>query len=62
MPNRSTRRLTTLSVHYCKPLSRYEIAMETNDGLEYVGLIKADSMRSLIEFIARKIEIFEQPS
>jgi hypothetical protein len=36
--------------------------METNDGLEYVGLIKADSMRSLIEFIARKIEIFEQPS
>lgn len=60
MSKRSTRRVTTLSVHYCKPLDCYKIAIETNDGLTYLIRYKTDSMRSLIEFIARKIKIFER--
>jgi hypothetical protein len=53
------RRVITLSVHYVKPLDRYEISIETNDGLIYIRLYKTDSMRSLSNFIARAIEFLE---
>ena len=55
MPNRSTRRVTTLSVHYCKPLACYEIAIEANDGTTYLGRHYGTSLRDFINFIARKI-------
>lgn len=62
MPNRSTRRVTTLSVHYCKPLSCYEIAIEANDGTTYLGRHYGTSLRDFIIFIARKINEIERPS
>lgn len=60
MPNRSTRRVTTLSVHYCKPLACYEIAIEANDGTTYVGRNYSASLRDFISFIARKINEIER--
>jgi hypothetical protein len=59
MPIRSARRVTTLSVHYCKPLACYEIAIEANDGTTYLGRHYGTSLRDFISFIARKINEIE---
>lgn len=59
MPNRSARRVTTLSVHYCKPLECYEIAIETNDGTTYLGRHYGTSLRDFIIFITEKIKELE---
>ncbi len=59
MPNRSTRRVTTLSVHYCKPLECYEIAIETNNGTTYLDRLYGASLRDFITFIAEKIKELE---
>ena len=59
MPIRSTRRVTTLSVHYCKQLSCYEVAIEANDGTTYLGRHYGASLRDFINFIARKINEIE---
>lgn len=59
MPIRSVRRVTTLSVHYCKPLECYEIAIEANDGTTYLGRHYGTSLRGFINFIARKINEIE---
>lgn len=55
MPNLSARRVTTLSVRYCKHLACYEIAIEANDGTTYLGRHYGTSLRDFIKFIARKI-------
>jgi hypothetical protein len=60
MPNRSTRRVTTLSVHYCKPLACYEIAIEANDGTTYLGRHYVESLRDLIYIIAEEIKELER--
>lgn len=59
MPIRSVRRVTTLSVRYCKPLACYEIAIEANDGTAYLGRHYGTSLRDFIIFIARKINEIE---
>ena len=59
MPIRSTRQVTTLSVHYCKPLACYEIAIEANDGTTYLGRHYGTSLRDFIIFIAQKINELE---
>lgn len=59
MPNRSTRRVTTLSVHYCNPLKCYEIAIEANDGTTYLGRHYSKSLRDLICIIAEEINELE---
>lgn len=59
MCNQSTKRVTTLSVHYCKPLQCYEIAIEANDGTTYLGRHYAKSLRDFSAFIARKINEIE---
>ena len=59
MPVCSTRRVTTLSVHYCKPLACYEIAIEANDGTTYLGRRYEASLRDFIIFIAQKINELE---
>lgn len=53
------RRVTTLSVRYCKPLSCYEIAIEANDGTTYLCRHYGTSLRDFINFIARKINEIE---
>ena len=55
MYTRDVRRVTTLSVRYCKPLACYEIAIEANDGTTYLGRHYGKSLRDFINFIARKI-------
>ncbi len=59
MPSRSTRRVTTLSVRYCKQLSCYEIAIEANDGTSYVDRHYGTSLHDFIDFIERKINEIE---
>lgn len=60
MPIRSVRRVTTLSVHYCKPLECYEIAIEANDGTTYLGRHYAKSLCDLIYIIAEEIKELER--
>ena len=60
MPDRPTRRVTTLSVHYCEPLECYEIAIEANDGTAYLGRHYGKSLRDFINFIAEEIEELER--
>lgn len=62
MPNRSTSRVTTLSVHYCKPLACYQISIEADNGVAYLGRHYAESLRDLIYIIAEEIKELEQPS
>lgn len=53
------RRVTTLSVRYCKPLACYEIAIEANDGTTYLDRHYGTSLRDFIIFIARMINEIE---
>lgn len=59
MPNRSTRRITTLSVRYCKLLDCYQIAIEADNGTTYLGRHYGTSLRDFIIFIARKVNELE---
>lgn len=60
MPNRSARRVITLSVHYCNPLKCYEVAIEANDGTTYLGRHYVESLRDLIYVIAEEIKELER--
>ena len=53
-------RVTTLSVHYCKPLACYKIAIEANDGTTYLGRHYVESLRDLIYIIAEEIKELEK--
>lgn len=59
MTNQYTRRVNTLSVHYCKPLACYEIAIEANDGTTYLGRHYGTALRDFINFIVHKVNEIE---
>ena len=59
MPTRNAPKVTALSVHCNAPLHCYQIAIEASNGNTYLGKHKADSMLSLINFIAQEIRILE---
>lgn len=59
MPNRSTRRVTTISVNYSKELHCYKIAAEADNGASYAGRCYLDSIRDLLDWLALEIEELE---
>ena len=59
MPNRSIGRITTISVNYSKELHCYKIAVEADNGANYVGRCYLDSMRDLLDWLAYEIEDLE---
>lgn len=52
-------RVTALSVNYNADLHCYQVAIEANNSNCYLGKLKADSLHSLINFIAQEIRILE---
>ena len=59
MTNRSTPKVTSLSVHYNAKLNCYQIAIEADNGNNYLGKHKSDSMRRIISFLDQEIRILE---
>ena len=55
-------RVTTISINYSKELHCYKIAVEADNGANYVGRCYLDSWRDLLDYIAHEIEELEQPS
>lgn len=60
MPIRSATRVTTISVNYSKELHCYKIAVEYDNGANYVGRCYLDSLRDLLDYIAYEIEELER--
>lgn len=54
-------RITTISVNYSKALHCYKIAAEADNGANYVGRCYLDSLRDLLDLIAREIAELENP-
>lgn len=52
-------RITTISVNYSKELHCYKIAVEADNGANYVGRCYFNSMRDLLDWLASKIEHLE---
>ena len=59
MPSRSDSRVTTISVNYSKELHCYKIAVESDNGVSYVGRFYLDSIRDLLNWLAFEIEELE---
>ena len=59
MSRRSVGRIITVSVNYSKELHCYKIAVEADNGANYVGRCYLDSMRDLLDWLACEIEDLE---
>ena len=53
-------RATNISVNYSKELHCYKIAVEADNGANYVGRCYLDSMRDLLDWLAYEIEFLER--
>lgn len=59
MPSRSVGRITTISVTYSKELDCYKIAVEADNGANYVGRLYLDSTCDLLNWLTYEIEDLE---